>query len=720
MGLVQEMLAKGQLSEAQQVVVYLKTIAPANVIQGLELQLATQSGDAAQLLPNAVALLTVGAASLAPAEKLRWADQLVVAFAPVTAESPEAAQLAGEVRRIHEALDAIAAGQSERALEAVRPLSRDSVFSHWRMFVKGLAAFHGGQAEKAARCFAELPADSVPGRAREPYLLVVGKTEAGLRSWPENIIEVAGRLGAQPRWGRLLTRAQALWLAQRHVDSYKVLRDAVPDFPREGLDALGVLSDFYFNALFTLPEEAGYQCENFLLSIEEANRAKNPTELKMIRRVFSQLLAARLDSFTLRTKWESVLREHERTHGANPLLASLAYGWLGEVLGRARRPGLFGSGSGGKAPLRDAPGAIDALQKSIALDPANLAAPLRLCAVYEALKMNSERNRLLDSMTARFPYSKEVLVLAGAGCLDRQAYLKGLEYLEQALQVDRIDPAVPDLMVSGLERLARLHFQKSRVDEARATLARAEEFLIEQPENFLRNRWCHLARRGLLEQLHGDAAQSAALLAQARAASPFPAAFLLFAQTAWRSLAEHTKGNGPFEAELNAVAKENPGAARGLALARIHLFWRNVSDSRELINEENWLRHYLKRAAKNPCARDEARQLVELLEPHPAFSGEAMAFVSMVLKKDPADPLFRLYEDLLRPFRLRDPENDQNRLLAILDEATRRGDEKAVQLARELLADLNVPVAPKPDWDEDEDEEFDEDLPDSANFPLPP
>ena len=97
-----------------------------------------------------------------------------------------------------------------------------------------------------------------------------------------------------------------------------------------------------------------------------------------------------------------------------------------------------------------------------------------------------------------------------------------------------------------------------------------------------------------------------------------------------------------------------------------------------------------------------------------------MAFVSVVLKKDPADPLFRLYEDLLRPFRLRDPENDQNRLLAILDEATRRGDEKAVQLARELLADLNVPVPPKPDWDEDEDEEFDEDLPDSGSFPLPP
>ena len=707
-GLAREMLARGLTSDAQQVVAYLKTFAPAEVMKGIELQLAASSGDTAQLLPAAVALLAGRAAALPAEERLRWADQLVVAFAPVPAQTPAETQLAAEVRAVHEALEAISAGQPGRALEAVRPLARDSAFSHWRVFIKGLVAFHSGEKEKAARCFEELPPESAPGRARESYQLLLRETPLMGRTASERGLDTATRLTGHAGWGRWLMRAEALWRAGKHADSYQTVRNALPSFPSEGLDLSGALSEFFFNAISTLDEDSSYAYEDFFLEIDNHNRAKSPTELKMIRRVLCLRLANQMESEQLKVKWEGFLRAHEELHGANPRLASLAYGWLGEIGARARPAGLFEPA--GKPRLRDPAGAINALQRSVELDPANANAHLLLCAVYEARNMLSQRNRLLDVMTERFPDHKEVLLRAGAGCLDRKAFLKGIEYFERAWTLDRLDPKVPEFLVSGCLRLARQCFQKGRADAGRQALARAGELLVEQPDNLLRNPWCHWTRCGLFEQLYGDAAEGAERLAQARAASPFPAAFLLFAQLAWRLYAPENSAASPFEEELAGAGQANPNAAHAATLVRLWRFWRQAPDAPALTEEGRWLRRYLKSAAKNPLTRDEATQLVESLKDQDDLREEALGFTKAVLKKDPKDPLFRLYKHLLQPFRLRDPQTDREQVESILEEANHRGDQPASKQARELLAEMKAlparPFEPEPDEFDDDDPGF--------------
>ena len=172
----------------------------------------------------------------------------------------------------------------------------------------------------------------------------------------------------------------------------------------------------------------------------------------------------------MQKEWGEFVQLHEQSHGPNPPLASLAYHWLGSALAKAQpQPFYFGPS---RTRLRDGPGAMAALEKSIALDPCHLAPHLKLCELYEALKLTSQRNRLLDAMTVRFPDRKEVLLQAGRGCLDREAFHKGLEYLERALELDRLDPAIPDAMAIGRLRLA---FQSSegRLDQARQTWERS-------------------------------------------------------------------------------------------------------------------------------------------------------------------------------------------------------------------------------------------------------
>jgi hypothetical protein len=144
----------------------------------------------------------------------------------------------------------------------------------------------------------------------------------------------------------------------------------------------------------------------------------------------------------------------------------------------------------------------------------------------------------------------------------------------------------------------------------------------------------------------------------------------------------------------------------------IWLFWRKQPEALPWRAEEKWLLDYIKAAAANPFTRKEAKELVELLK-GTDFHNEGMAFTSAVLKEDGKDPWFRLYHELLQPFHLNRPERDRENYQSILEEATRRGDQAAAKLARELLTELDRqhPISGPPGWDELE-EEFEAELDD--------
>ncbi len=700
-GLAEEMLSKGLISEAQQVVAYLKTVASAELLAAIDLKLAAKSGKMDQIPSAAIALLAGASSKLSSEDKIRWADQLVVTFAPTPAATAAEAHISSEASSIHAALEAVAAGQFERASDLVRPLPRLSLFSHWKVFVKALVAFHGGETGKASALFEALPTYSAPGLAREPYLLLLGRIEIGRQSWHESAIEVTGRLHGQSNWGPVLGRAQALWLNKHYLDSYRALRNGIPDFPSEGLSLLGVMSDFFFNTPFTLNEDDRSSYADFFESIEKSNNPKNKLELKRIHRLLCLMEVRDFEDEdedeedeSLKLRWAAFLTEHQRVHGKNPRLESLGYGWLGETLGKPESASFFGYFESG---LRDAQGSIVALEKSIDLDPDNLAAHLKLCVVYEFEKKTSQRNRLLDVMTTRFPESRDVLVLAGRGCLGRKAYSKGIAYLRKALQLDRIDPAIPELLVNSSLKLAHQFYQKGRADEGREVLERAEEFLCAQPESFWRNPWCHLARHGLLELEFADADKGNYLLDHARAASPSPLTFSWFVQMAGRFAGCQTHTVSKLRDDLHTFPKKGASVGQASVLVRIYAFCKSSTDPDDFEEEERWLVSYLKYAISQPFATGEAIELIESLLPHAALSRPAVALVKLMLKKDRNNPLLLCFNHLLKPQRDRYNEADEDHLEAVLDEATQRGDQKAMNLARKILgAQKSLPHFPFP------------------------
>ncbi|MGH8019094.1 MAG: hypothetical protein ACREIA_12535, partial [Opitutaceae bacterium] len=482
-GLARKMIAAGQASEARQVLNYLGTIAPAGQLRGLEIELAARSATPPDGpgLARFVAALAEADGALTEAERRRVADQVVLAFAPVAPENAGQSRLAEEARAIHEALDALSRAEWPRVLEALRPVAHRSAFSHWAAFIKGVAAFYAGDARRTAKLLRALPPDSAPGRASQPYLLLL-REEADARETTSpavnaptitetTLAHICELIGAAGVSGFLL-RADALWREGKHADSYNVLRKGVAAFPSSGLDWAGTLSEFYFKAPHGMRSADWVAFLRFFCELINRERMKNGAETMLAHRTLALMGQAIAPADELREEWETFLSERQALHGANPRLSSLAHGWLGEQLAMAlpQRAFFFGP-----PKLRDPKGAIEALQLSIELDATNRAAHLQLCAVYGALKKNSERNRLLDTMTARFPDDRDVLLQAAEGCIGRKTFGKGLEYLARARRLDQLDPRIPELTVAALQAQARQQFQQRRAEKARDILAQANE-----------------------------------------------------------------------------------------------------------------------------------------------------------------------------------------------------------------------------------------------------
>ncbi len=713
-GLAREMAGKGLVADAQQVLSYLKTIAAPEQLLGLELELGAGSATPGQgsALPDI--LQTLAKPSLAGAERQHLADWAVLAFEPVPNPRPEVAALAQELGAIVSALRAISERQFDQALELVRPLGQASVFSHWKVFVKGLGAFYCGDLERAGRFFRSLPAGSVPGKASQSYLLLLSSSPVAANSPlpSEAVIEWAGRMTGERGLGGALLRAEQAWRKADPVQMYQNLRGGIPRFPGEGPDLIGVLSEFAVHCSFTLPFELRENYDELADMIVEEARSKNQVELQMFLRatVLSSVLIMPDDvAFGY---WEQFLRTREKLHGPNPALDSLAYGWLGQIFSQPPPPDspAFFPFNRSRSRMRNASEAQRLLEKAVSLDGGNLSASLSLCEIYQERRMDSERNRLLDRMTARFPAEKKVLMLAGQACLERKAYKRGLDYLSQALMLDRLDPAIPDNLVKARLLQAREYFQKSRADDARKAMSQTTPFEVSTPGNLTRSRWCLKIQQGLMETTWGDPARGGTLLEEARQESPSEAAFLYYAGFADLEIGPRTARASLYFDEFVRLKNRGASAALAVALTRIWLHGRECLADRAGDQPRELLENYLRAAAKRPFSREEGGRLVEFCLAEDDFTDAAIALVEKRLQEDAGDPLFRFYGWRLRQWTAETrPDKDRIELEEILAEATRRKEEQTVRQVRQQLDALKIPP-PLPG------ESFRDDLPPEDEF----
>jgi tetratricopeptide (TPR) repeat protein len=525
--------------------------------------------------------------------------------------------------------------------------------------------------------------------------------------------------------GGPLLRAEQAWRKDNPVQMYQQLRGGIPRFPGEGPDLIGVLSEFAVNCSFTLPSNLQDSFMFWMEDMVDGQSCRNPVELQLFLRARVLWSAADMPDEVAVENWEQFLRTREKLHGRNPALDSMACGWLGQLFSKPpeRDAMLIFPFNPPRSNMRNAPEARRLLEKALQLDEANLAASLCLCEVYKELRRHSDRNRLLDRMTARFPAEKKVLMLAGQACLERKAYKRGLEYLAQALTLDRLDPAIPDNLVKALLLQAREFFQKSRPADARMAISQTNLFEVPTPGNMTRSRWCLRIQQGMTETTWGDPARGRALLEEARRESPSEAAFLFYAGLADLAIRPGSGRGSAYFDEFVRVRKSGASAAEAVALTRIWVHGKEWLAERMSRQPWDMLENYMRAAAKLPFSREDASRLVEFCIAENDFAQAATALVKKRLKQDPGDPLFRLYRLKCPETRGLRPEEVRRELEEIFAEATHRKEEQTARMARQQLDALRIPPpAPAEPFDDmpPEDEFDDEPWPDfGGGNPMP-
>lgn len=715
LGLARDMAGKGQTAEATQVLAYLKTIAQPADWKPLELQLALKTGAASGAGAEILGLLSAAGPGVGEADRWRLADQLVVAFAPAPASAPAEEAVARDLAAIHQALRALGGSQFEALQESLRPVSQQSPFHHWKLWLKGLAAYYRGDSAKAARFFGELPAGSVPALAAEPLLLLLEKTQPGIpRPKPNEaaLARLCQWLGT-PSLARTLVQSQKAWQARNPVEAYLEIGEAWPKaFPAVEAGWAGALTDFFFKCSFQLRSQ---EFDDFLNFLEDLCETNNPN---LVERCLALQHACLFGCTTLPASlfeeyWRKFLELRRQLWGANARLDSQALAWLGAQLAMPQAPALdpfsFWERRGSSRPKAAGP-AIQALVESCELDPQNLPAALALCKLYEILRRNSDRNRLLDQLTVRFPQRKEVLVEAGRLCLERKAFKKGFDYLERARQLDLLDTSILDKILAGrLDQALANCSPAASQDKAAKTLAeleQAEALTTDDPGNFRRSRWLYLASCSVVAQGFGQEEKSAQLRERALAAAPFRAAVFLalsWLQGEWLPPKARQNWNSDWKACLKSASLE-----QGCLLTTLiqDLFARQKNPSQwAFAGKARRLLDFLLAAAGRPCKPETVARFLTATLPLFGSGGSGNDFerphqlaIRQALKQDPRHPLLRLYcvkfpslGGHYRPLAERERE-----VRAILAEAEQRGDSRTADQARTILKEFTPAGRPGP------------------------
>jgi tetratricopeptide (TPR) repeat protein len=545
--LVDVLLDKGKISPARTAFDRLNKMSSAPEVDDLALRLARESGDFIGTSTAAVRLLTAEPRGADDddhhqyLQKLRAADVLVLSFAafplPLAAEYPGPA---AELSQVHQALELICKKSYNEALDAVATLGRRSLFSHWRLYIKGLVAFYRGEDDKAKQAFSRLPEGSWLVGAAAPFLLLLLPAEdpsCQQLAKDESRLRAACILADRSELADILPRANYLWMTGRHRDSFRYLHRSRINFPAETPDVCGSLTRFYYNAGYHLEGKQREQYIFFLCEAVAKEMERNKTiVLQGIRlaALYSENDEDEEDEMVL--FWQDFIRYYQFFYGENKRIVSLVYAHLGELFARKvagmemspfHLPGYLDAGRD-ESEIFDPEEAEKYFLLSIETDDGNKNSWLALLDLYSSAGWKTKENRLLDDIVKHFPDDKDALFKAGTGCWERHAWHKGRKYFRRALDLDPLDSYLQEKFILTTVSLALEQVLKGRLERCCSLLDEIVEITRPKLDDLNCGRSYLLGRWVIFYLLAYDEDKAQEYYAQAMETAPNPDKLLYF------------------------------------------------------------------------------------------------------------------------------------------------------------------------------------------------
>lgn len=523
-GLVREMLGKGLVKEAETVVAYLATFAPAEMMATLRLEMAAPTGKrqikaladsggagwwAAALRADEISR-TAGSVSAADQAAV---DLLVTdGFEPDEAGNDgQAARLAAELKAVRSACAATGEGRWEEAKQALRDLPRQSVFSPWRIFLRGVRCVFEEERETARQCFAQLPTNGALARAAAtltPDLAGNARPAPATATVPLWLAATS-----QPAaWSASILAAASSWKAGKRIQAFDDLVAGMKEaFPSVVPGLPSLLTDAVLPSHARMNDRDWADSEVFYQRFASERTKANSRLPQSVLAFFRSMCVAEKDEMPheeLDRCWRLLIEMWQKCHGPDRQRDSLAWRWLGDVLGKpADLNNPFDSAA---EKRKHAAKVIKAYENAIHADESYEAAWLGLVSLLIRLGETKRSNKMLDELVKKFPRNKGVLMLAGDKAIARKSYPKGIGILRTALALDPLDKALKERIVVALTLRVR---EACRKGAPTAALWEEIEPLLENNppgDHYMLSRWMARVRRSLLDTEPKAAAQAEA------------------------------------------------------------------------------------------------------------------------------------------------------------------------------------------------------------------
>ncbi len=704
-GLCRVLMGQGKAAEAEKALRELEALDASAVPAALKIALGLRRGDYEQAALGAVQGLGDGRPASGMDDPAP-ADALVLRCDPPGGGPDLPPEIEADRAAVQAALEHICGERYGEALETLRPVGLRSPFAHWRWFAKGLCAFYRSEDEVALKAFSRLPSGSVPARAAEPYRLILGGPDAlAGNAKDRDLLAEACRVAGRPDLADVLPRADYLWRAGRIRDAYVFLRKHLEGFPSDTPGVEKSLSALFFKGVFSLDER---QAERFMAFVEESLANGNrPSSVE-------KALAARAAALYWEREvpesprafeeisrfWSLFLEARARVHGGNRRMEAAVHAHLGDYFSEERHlprgpfSRFFNGSSSKHAVLFDQERAESSYRRSLALDPDNRGTHFALLRLYEVTGDQRRLNRTLDEIIKRFPDDKEALHRAGLRCLDRKAFVKGMKYLERALDLDPLDTSVRESFIKACLHVGARYLREGKRERFQGLLPRVLDRASPRSDNLVRGRPYVRAMWGIASMKAGLDREGRDLLD--RAFDENGGTLRLHAYVHVIASCEGLKGD-VFEPSRARFEQETAGSpavepARHLIDVLAHAFSLTLCGSK-LKKQRRALEAYLARGLEqSPVSRDLARLVVG-----PAWDEDLVSLelrertIRRMLDQDPWDPYFRLHRLMMGDEkRLHLPDQDDlEEAQEILRLAREARDEELVGMACSVVSSIS-------------------------------
>lgn len=698
-GMADQMIQTGQLSDAAQVIDNIKTLTGDKNEGSLDILIALKRKDYHTVARIYTGLLSQRKDISDIQESPLVADALVIAFQEFPQLKSAGPVLYEELRAVQQALEDISAERYEEAWLKVKKIGMHSIFSHWKLLVKGLVAFYKEEDQKALEAFERISSDSsaLLQGAAQPYMAFLEGNPIDRDTISEPLVRKMCIVAGYPDLASVLPKADYLWKTGQHFDSYCHVRNAIKSFPSESPDTAGMLTRFYFNSIHHLPEKAAMRYLEGLLGSDTASSPEYSLEKVLICRAEGLFFENRLvddedEDNDCAQIWECFLEAYTKVFGNNDKLKSLVYFHLGSMFAMEvpQEPPLFSwlSSSKKESSLRNARLAEHYFNEGIKADKDNKDAYLGLLKVYENTNNQAKVNKLLDRMVPLFPDDSGILTQAGVSCVERKSYIKGIKYLEQAVRLDPLDSVIKNHFVFACLKAAYAYFDKGQTSQGREIFEKALKNGISNPRDLNRAYAYIYARWAALELKNNneDAACEKLQLARENVKTLLP--LLYFTQLISRYYKVPDVHIQKLNAEVDREWRLPPTPENAVMLTTVYRYINTLGLS--------WLKPEMKKIAQyafgaldKPCPRDDAISIVIFALSDKQTYKLGDAYIKKMLQKDKDDPQFSYLKYQLRIRSSSHPpgRGDIDELNRVLQLAEKRN---SLDLARDVRKNIKA------------------------------